>query len=167
MSHCLGSGSFATVHLAFDPMNHKQVACKSIKTKRDHEIKTVMKEVRILMTLKHVGPVVFLTALGNGGFTTDLAEHQRNPRYRGKRWIHVGNFFELSLRYVLADIMILLLQVISSCSCARAETSSPTSRPRARETITCVRLRPSISCSNFSRPWSICTLDTLHIEVRQ
>ncbi|PFH54831.1 hypothetical protein AMATHDRAFT_134629 [Amanita thiersii Skay4041] len=52
-SHCLGTGSFATVHLAFDPSGHRQVACKSIKTKRDHEIGQVMKEVRILMTLKH------------------------------------------------------------------------------------------------------------------
>jgi meiosis-specific serine/threonine-protein kinase MEK1 len=53
-SHCLGTGSFATVNLAFDPSKHRQVACKSIKTKRDHEIAQVMREVRILMTLKHV-----------------------------------------------------------------------------------------------------------------
>lgn len=63
MSHCLGTGSFATVHLAFDPINHKQVACKSIKTKRECEIKLVMKEVRILMTLKHVRGSVFRFAL--------------------------------------------------------------------------------------------------------
>ncbi|KAF8203038.1 kinase-like protein [Pholiota molesta] len=31
----------------------RQVACKSIRTKRDHEVGQVMKEVRILMTLKH------------------------------------------------------------------------------------------------------------------
>ncbi|KAF8640874.1 hypothetical protein AX17_000522 [Amanita inopinata Kibby_2008] len=52
-SHCLGTGSFATVNLAFDPTRHRQVACKSIKAKRDHEIGQVMREVRILMTLKH------------------------------------------------------------------------------------------------------------------
>ncbi|KAF8632954.1 hypothetical protein AX15_001556 [Amanita polypyramis BW_CC] len=52
-SHCLGTGSFATVNLAFDPFKHRQVACKSIKTKRDHEVAQVMREVRILMTLKH------------------------------------------------------------------------------------------------------------------
>ncbi|KAK2461619.1 hypothetical protein APHAL10511_006082 [Amanita phalloides] len=52
-SHCLGTGSFATVNLAFDPSKHRQVACKSIRTKRDHEIAQVMREVRILMTLKH------------------------------------------------------------------------------------------------------------------
>ncbi|KAF9015558.1 kinase-like domain-containing protein, partial [Cyathus striatus] len=52
-SQCLGAGSFATVHLAIDPQNHRQVACKSIRTKRAQEIEQVMKEVRILMTLKH------------------------------------------------------------------------------------------------------------------
>lgn len=55
-SQCLGTGSFATVHLALDPAKHRQVACKTIRTKRDHEVGQVMKEVRILMTLKHVSP---------------------------------------------------------------------------------------------------------------
>ncbi|KAG2023041.1 STE/STE11 protein kinase [Coprinopsis cinerea AmutBmut pab1-1] len=53
MSQCLGTGSFATVHLAFDPTHHKQVACKSIRTRRENEVRQVLKEVRILMTLKH------------------------------------------------------------------------------------------------------------------
>ncbi|KAF9527775.1 kinase-like domain-containing protein [Crepidotus variabilis] len=52
-SQCLGTGSFATVHLALDPANYRQVACKSIKTKRESEVNQVMKEVKILMTLKH------------------------------------------------------------------------------------------------------------------
>ncbi|TFK77273.1 kinase-like protein [Pluteus cervinus] len=52
-SQCLGTGSFATVHLAMDPSKHRQVACKSIKIKRHTEIPQVMKEVRILMTLRH------------------------------------------------------------------------------------------------------------------
>ncbi|KAF8167725.1 kinase-like domain-containing protein [Crassisporium funariophilum] len=52
-SQCLGTGSFATVHLALDPTKHRQVACKSIRAKRDHDVGQVMKEVRILMTLKH------------------------------------------------------------------------------------------------------------------
>jgi meiosis-specific serine/threonine-protein kinase MEK1 len=53
-SQCLGTGSFATVHLAIDPACHRQVACKSIRVKREFEVRQVMKEVRILMTLKHV-----------------------------------------------------------------------------------------------------------------
>ncbi|KAG6890735.1 hypothetical protein C0992_013118 [Termitomyces sp. T32_za158] len=53
-SQCLGSGSFATVHLALDPVKRRQVACKSIRTKRDHDVGQVMKEVRILMTIRHV-----------------------------------------------------------------------------------------------------------------
>ncbi|KAF8078795.1 kinase-like domain-containing protein [Lyophyllum atratum] len=50
---CLGSGSFATVHLALDPAGRRQVACKSIRTKREHDVGQVMKEVRILMTIRH------------------------------------------------------------------------------------------------------------------
>lgn len=53
-SQCLGTGSFATVHLALDPTRHRQVACKSIRTRKDNEVEQVMKEVKILMKLKHV-----------------------------------------------------------------------------------------------------------------
>jgi serine/threonine protein kinase len=53
-SHCLGSGSFATVHLASDRVNHRQVACKTIKTKKEHEVNKVYKEVEILTGLDHV-----------------------------------------------------------------------------------------------------------------
>ncbi|EPQ60470.1 kinase-like protein [Gloeophyllum trabeum ATCC 11539] len=52
-SHRLGQGSFASVHLALDPANHRQVACKIIKTKKEHELRGVMKEVRILLALNH------------------------------------------------------------------------------------------------------------------
>ncbi|KAJ3575971.1 hypothetical protein NP233_g739 [Leucocoprinus birnbaumii] len=52
-SQCLGTGSFATVHLALDPTKHRQVACKSIRTRKDNEVDQVMKEVKILMKLKH------------------------------------------------------------------------------------------------------------------
>ncbi|KAF5388497.1 hypothetical protein D9757_004578 [Collybiopsis confluens] len=54
-SQCLGSGSFATVHLAW-AMGEKgwhHVACKSIKRKKESDLKQVMKEVRILMKLQH------------------------------------------------------------------------------------------------------------------
>ena len=59
-SQCLGSGSFATVNLAIDPARYRQVACKSIRTKRDYDVDQVMKEVRILMTLKHVSDIIVL-----------------------------------------------------------------------------------------------------------
>ncbi|KAJ8509426.1 hypothetical protein ONZ45_g8397 [Pleurotus djamor] len=52
-SHCLGSGSFATVHLAVDKQKHRQVACKTIKAKKGHELSQVWKEVRILLALDH------------------------------------------------------------------------------------------------------------------
>lgn len=53
-SNCLGSGSFATVHLAVDTSAHRQVACKSIKMKKESDIDKVMKEVRVLLVLNHV-----------------------------------------------------------------------------------------------------------------
>ncbi|KAJ3771445.1 kinase-like protein [Lentinula raphanica] len=54
-SQCLGSGSFATVHLALSMDRRCQVACKSIRTKKGHrdELAQVMKEIRILMGLNH------------------------------------------------------------------------------------------------------------------
>ncbi|KAJ8083800.1 hypothetical protein PM082_002566 [Marasmius tenuissimus] len=53
-SQCLGTGSFATVHLAMDTAHHCQVACKSIRTKKEHELDQVSKEVTILLGLNHV-----------------------------------------------------------------------------------------------------------------
>ena len=53
-SHCLGSGSFATVHLALDTVEHRQVACKMIRTRKEESMSKVWKEVRILMALNHV-----------------------------------------------------------------------------------------------------------------
>ena len=53
-SHCLGSGSFATVHLAMDSTAFKQVACKSIRRKINDKIDKVRKEVDILLNLSHV-----------------------------------------------------------------------------------------------------------------
>ena len=55
-SHCLGSGSFASVHLAVDGCHatYRQVACKIIKKKKDTKLDKMMKEVRILIGLNHV-----------------------------------------------------------------------------------------------------------------
>jgi serine/threonine-protein kinase Chk2 len=53
-SHCLGSGSFATVHLAMDREKHRQVACKIIKAKNGREVSCLMKEVHILAAVQHV-----------------------------------------------------------------------------------------------------------------
>lgn len=52
-SHCLGSGSFATVHLAVDTFQHRQVACKVIKTRKRDEMKKICAEATILMGLDH------------------------------------------------------------------------------------------------------------------
>lgn len=48
------------MNLAIDPARYRQVACKSIRTKRDYDVDQVMKEVRILMTLKHVSDIIVL-----------------------------------------------------------------------------------------------------------
>ncbi|KAL1951464.1 hypothetical protein VTO73DRAFT_613 [Trametes versicolor] len=52
-SHCLGSGSFATVHLAMDTTAFKQVACKCIKRRGSDKLDKVKKEVDILLNLQH------------------------------------------------------------------------------------------------------------------
>ncbi|KAI0375231.1 kinase-like protein [Pilatotrama ljubarskyi] len=52
-SHCLGSGSFATVHLAMDTTAFKQVACKCIKRRNSDKLDKIKKEVDILLNLSH------------------------------------------------------------------------------------------------------------------
>ncbi|KAI8990495.1 kinase-like protein [Trametes punicea] len=52
-SHCLGSGSFATVHLAMDTTAFKQVACKCIKRRSSDKMDKMKKEVDILLNLSH------------------------------------------------------------------------------------------------------------------
>ncbi|KIJ65004.1 hypothetical protein HYDPIDRAFT_89141, partial [Hydnomerulius pinastri MD-312] len=52
-SHCLGTGSYATVHLALDTSAHRQVACKIIKRKDGSDLKKEMKEATLLMNLHH------------------------------------------------------------------------------------------------------------------
>ncbi|KAH9176843.1 kinase-like protein [Lactarius sanguifluus] len=52
-SHSLGSGSFATVHLAMDCHKRRQVACKIIKVKSGKEVSSLMKEVDILTAVQH------------------------------------------------------------------------------------------------------------------
>ncbi|ETW86907.1 hypothetical protein HETIRDRAFT_307807, partial [Heterobasidion irregulare TC 32-1] len=52
-SHCLGSGSFATVHLAMDISENKQYACKSVRVTKATNIVKVKHETRILLALNH------------------------------------------------------------------------------------------------------------------
>ncbi|KAJ7783586.1 kinase-like protein [Mycena maculata] len=51
----LGSGSFATVHLALDTSHtaRHQVACKTIRTKKGCDVGQIFKEINILNGLKH------------------------------------------------------------------------------------------------------------------
>ena len=53
-SKCLGSGAFATVHLAIDPSNHRQVACKTICARRKKDKRQVLLEVEMLKRVRHV-----------------------------------------------------------------------------------------------------------------
>ncbi|KAL4069764.1 kinase-like domain-containing protein [Scleroderma yunnanense] len=52
-SHCLGTGSYATVHLALDTSAHRQVACKIIRRKEGSDLKKELKEATLLMALHH------------------------------------------------------------------------------------------------------------------
>ncbi|KAJ7102113.1 kinase-like protein [Mycena belliarum] len=51
----LGSGSFATVHLAFDTSHttRRQVACKTMRTKKECDKRQIFKEISILNRLEH------------------------------------------------------------------------------------------------------------------
>jgi hypothetical protein len=53
-SHCLGSGSYATVQLALDTTGHQQAACKIIRRKEGNDLRKEMKEATLLMNLNHV-----------------------------------------------------------------------------------------------------------------
>ncbi|TDL28212.1 kinase-like protein, partial [Rickenella mellea] len=79
MSHCLGSGTFATVHLAIDTEGHRQIACKTIMTKSNdkQEMHKVMKEVQIMRGLDHP----------NINRVWDVEVNERNA------WLHI--FLEL------------------------------------------------------------------------
>ncbi|KAG1871034.1 kinase-like protein [Suillus tomentosus] len=52
-SHCLGSGSYATVQLALDTTGHQQAACKIIRRKEGSDLRKEMKEATLLMNLHH------------------------------------------------------------------------------------------------------------------
>jgi serine/threonine protein kinase len=62
-SHCLGSGAFATVHLAIDKARYRQVACKTIKMKKESDVLQVEKELNILAGLDHVRLACFFLFL--------------------------------------------------------------------------------------------------------
>lgn len=88
-SHTLGSGHFATVHLGFDAVRQRQVACKTIKVSKAAE---VMKEVKILSSLDHVsvGTELYMRALTGGqpNINRVLGFADEDP------WTHI--FLELS-----------------------------------------------------------------------
>ncbi|EIN14068.1 kinase-like protein [Punctularia strigosozonata HHB-11173 SS5] len=67
-SHCLGSGSYATVNLAIDTNKYRQVACKTIRTKTEDDLKKVQKEVQILMKLHHPNVTKIRDVSINGRF---------------------------------------------------------------------------------------------------
>ncbi|KAF8140427.1 kinase-like protein, partial [Boletus edulis] len=52
-SHCLGTGSYASVHLALDTSAHRQVACKIIRRKPGNDLKKELKEATLLTSLHH------------------------------------------------------------------------------------------------------------------
>ncbi|KAN0100468.1 kinase-like protein [Tylopilus felleus] len=52
-SHCLGTGSYASVHLALDTSAHRQVACKIIRRKGGNDLKKETKEATLLTSLHH------------------------------------------------------------------------------------------------------------------
>ncbi|KAL1737547.1 kinase-like domain-containing protein [Schizophyllum commune] len=93
-SKCLGSGAFATVHLAIDPSNHRQVACKTICARRKKDKRQVLLEVEMLKRVRHpnINEVydcvesdkhfvnIFLQLCTGGDLFTYITEHSARGR---------------------------------------------------------------------------------------
>ncbi|KAL1708389.1 kinase-like domain-containing protein [Schizophyllum commune] len=90
-SKCLGSGAFATVHLAVDPSNHRQVACKTICARRKKDKRQVLLEVEMLKR-PNINEVydcvesdkhfvnIFLQLCTGGDLFTYITEHSARGR---------------------------------------------------------------------------------------
>ncbi|TRM65951.1 kinase-like domain-containing protein [Schizophyllum amplum] len=115
-SKSLGSGAFATVHLAIDPSNHRQVACKTICARRKKDKQQVLSEVEMLKRLRHpnINEVydcvesdkhfvnIFLQLCTGGDLFTYITEHSLRGRliceaetkyimyqvFRGVKYLH-------------------------------------------------------------------------------
>lgn len=78
-SHCLGSGSYATVQLALDITGHQQAACKIIRRKEGNDLRKEMKEATLLMNLNHVRALLNLDDLMLDAMTLiQTAQHQQS-----------------------------------------------------------------------------------------
>lgn len=162
-SQCLGSGSFATVHLAISTARQCQVACKSIRTKKEHELGQVAKEIQILMSLNHVSHPfhVWLCLID-----------------------YLASYSPISTAYTIAQKTETLCQyvlerawesafswpysaVIFFCSCVQEATCSPISTTiRAEISATLISQRQNISCTNFLKGLHISTTNQYLTEVR-
>ncbi|KAL1713283.1 kinase-like domain-containing protein [Schizophyllum commune] len=90
-SKCLGSGAFATVHLAIDPSDHRQVACKTICARRKKDKRQVLLEVEMLKR-PNINEVydcvesdkhfvnIFLQLCTGGDLFTYITEHSARGR---------------------------------------------------------------------------------------
>lgn len=143
-SQCLGTGSFATVHLALDPAKHRQVACKTIRTKRDHEVGQVMKEVRILMTLKHVSP----SSLDARPSSLPLSPTSMRSTIPKKTKSLCGPCSSCLARKLIHEVHI-GSTAIFSCNSALEEIFSHTSHIPQKQGTGFARRKRSISCINF------------------
>jgi serine/threonine protein kinase len=140
-SHSLGTGSFATVHLAMDHQKHRQVACKIIKAKNGKEVSSLMKEVDILSAVQHVcistcfQCAILICPWGQPNINRILAveEHHR---------------FLSDYLYIASCRSSLLCPDIFFFNCAPAATCSPTSRVTKKVKVDYVKARQSTSCIN-------------------
>lgn len=152
------SGSFASVHLAFDTYAHRQVACKTVitKVKYKSELQKVMKEVNILQSLRHVSALhtsfmqiskVWLKP--NINKIIDVVVDERN------RWLWaIDAWFDLIAQQNAS--------AISSWNSVREVTCS-----RISHTVLSVRAKANTSCIKSSRGWLTCMIKLLLIGVRQ
>ena len=124
----------------------RQVACKSIRTRKDSEIGQVMKEVRILMTLKHVSPLpLFLWTLLFNVRTMQPNINEIYDTEEDKKFMFAASHSHL---YSVSDMH----TVTSFYSSARAATYSRISHIRPVRETEFAKQKQSTSCTNYFLP---------------
>lgn len=131
------------MHLALDPENHRQVACKSIRTKKESEVGQVLKEVRILMTLKHVGYSFYFVCRALTFYSNSQTSMKFTIQKKTKN--SCSSHFFCNLRRNAETFE----QVIFSFSSVLEETSLHTLQTIPQQETEYAKQKQNISCTNF------------------
>ena len=158
MSHSLGSGSFAMVHLAMDTSAFKQVACKCIKRKPGDKIEKIKKEVDILLNLSHVREMVSYAHASMHTTHVFTAKYQYSSCSNERRKLSVRTTPPFGVSCWLWSLLVTYFWN-SALAAIFSRTSSVV------RTHSYARPKQNTSCISCWKDWSICTTDWFPIEV--